>query len=424
MALLRLGVTDQGAVPQNTAAFFGAYHEPSSMPDKFREEQNNVWRGFDEQPGKAVVNLQSRLRDLGFLPHGDLHGIFDYRTQSAARLFQEYVLSVEKKAGLGVPDAVVGPKTLQHLDRWKRDGLTADWVGVSSSRPTPAYKDWMRLLERFKARYRQAPSPILQKVQAFGGRSDTRKAADWDFAPEHIHLVGIRRGAEASWKIRINNDVFVLLVNGLAFIFFGSTDPTPQGRRSERPPFLVPGQHLYRFGWHKISSPEKVYRAFRPARRGVLILRDVPGSRPDALDDVDLERGTVQANPTINIHWSGKHTSNWSAGCQVISGGGYINHSNALVDCWPYAAATYDQLPHLTRGGYNVLLDLITVFSKDTRVDGGDLLHYTLINEKDLELEPSIGASAARDILKRGLQILAANDRQKFNQYKDLLGQE
>jgi hypothetical protein len=28
-----------------------------------------------------------------------------------------------------------------------------------------------------------------------------------------------------------------------------------------------------------------------------------------------------------------KHTGNWSAGCQVISGGGYINHDDEIIDC-------------------------------------------------------------------------------------------
>lgn len=421
MAILRLGIADQGAVPQRAAAFFANYHESSNMPNKFRGEENGRWRGFAEQSGRAVFDLQTRLRVLGFFPHGELNGIFDYRTQSSARLFQEYVRSVEKDTSIGVPDAVVGPKTGQHLDRWMRGGLRADWINISSSHPTAAYQDWMRLLEKLKAHHQQAPIPILQKVQAFQGKSDTRNVADWDFAPEQVHLIGIRRGAEASWKIRINNDVFVLLVNGLVFMFFGSTDPTPQGQRRQRPPFLVPGQHRYRFGWHKVSSSERVYRAFRPAKHGVLILRDVPGSTRDALDAADLERGTVQNNRTINIHWSGKHTSNWSAGCQVISGGGYINHHNDLIDCWRHAAATYSLLPNLTRAAYNVLLDLITVFSPNTRVIDGDPLHYALIEEGDLDLEPSMGTSAARDILNRGLQILAANDRQKYNQYSELL---
>ncbi len=422
MDTLRLGVTDRGAKPQSPAVFFRPYHESSNMPNKFRGEKNGRWRGFKEQPGQAVLNLQARLRGFGFMPHGDINGMFDYRTQSAARLFQEYVRSVEKDTSLGMPDAAVGPNTLRHLGRWASEGITADWNDASPGNPTAAYETWMRLLRNLKDRYQHSTSPILRKVQAFRGESDTRSVDEWDFSPEHIHLIGIRRGAEASWKVRINNDVFILLVNGLAFSFFGSTDPTPQGTRRERPPFLVPGQHLYRFGWHKLGQPEKVYRAFRPAKHGVLIIRDVPGSVRDAFDAADLERGTVQKNLTINIHWSGKHTSNWSAGCQVISGGGYINHNDEIVDCWRFAAPNYSGLPGLTRAAYNVLLDLVTVFSRDARVSGGDLLHYTLIDEKDLALEPTIGASAALNVLKRGLQILAKHDRQKFNRYKSMLG--
>ena len=75
-----------------------------------------------------------------------------------------------------------------------------------------------------------------------------------------------------------------------------------------------------------------------------------------------------------------------AAGCQVISGGGYINHNDEIIDCWRFAAPNYSGLPGLTRAAYNVLLDLVTVFSRDARVSGGDLLHYTLIDEKDLAL--------------------------------------
>jgi len=423
MATLRLGVTDRGAKPQSLAGYFDPYHEPAGMQNNFRGEANGKWRAFAERDGHEVVDLQTRLRDFGFMPYGDINGIFDYRTQSAARLFQEYVRSVEKDTSLGVPDAAVGPKTHKHIDRWARGGITTNWKNISPSNPTPAYENWLRLLQNLKDHYSRSPSKVMQKVQAFPGSSDTRSAAEWDFSPEHTHLIGIRRGAGKAWKVRINNDVFVLLVNGLTFTFFGSTDPTPQGTRRERPPFLVPGQHLYRFGWHKRSQPIKVYRAFRPAQNGVLIIRDVPGSVKDAFDEADLEQGTVQKNTTINIHWSGKHTGNWSAGCQVISGGGYINHQDELVDCWTFASPNYTGLPKMTRAAYNVLLDLITVFSRDTRVSGGDLLHYTLIDVKDLALEPSIGASAAVSALERGLDILKRHDQPKYKKYKNLLGQ-
>ena len=160
MATLRLGVTDRGAKPRSPAAYFGPYHESSNMQNKFRGEKNDKWRGFKELPGAAVFNLQTRLRDFGFMPHGEINGIFNYRTQSAARLFQEYVRSVEKDASLGVPDAAVGPKTLRHLDRWAGQGLRADWINVSSENPTTAYKNWMLLLHNLKAHYQQKPSPI------------------------------------------------------------------------------------------------------------------------------------------------------------------------------------------------------------------------------------------------------------------------
>jgi len=416
MATLRLGLTDHGHLPQSAPAFFGALHEPG-MKARFRREKNNTWSGFGELAGTEVGPVQSQLEALGFMPEGSASGVFDYRTQSAVRLFQEYVRSAEGHADIGKPDGIVGRLTRTHLDRWVREGDRVSW----KSHRVPA-APWFRLLKAYRERTAGSPGPLQEVVQRRFAQSvqpDTLPASEWNVSKEQVHLIGIRRGATADWKIKLNNDVFILLAGGGVFTFFGSTDPNPN--MTSKPPFLLPGQHLYRFGWHKLSQLEKCYRAFRPRSAGVLVMRDRDNRRStvDLKDERILASAVDRApNPTINIHWSGRHTSSWSAGCQVISGGGYINHHDELVDCWEHASAGYAGLGKRTRGAYNVLLDLITTLSPDPRVAVGDLLHYTLINEHDLDLEPTLGRGAVRAPLQRGMEILERHDPARFKQYR------
>ena len=48
-------------------------------------------------------------------------------------------------------------------------------------------------------------------------------------------------------------------MRGVVFTFYGSTEPgTKEGSKY---PFLVPGQHRYRFGLHKQSEEAKVFHA-------------------------------------------------------------------------------------------------------------------------------------------------------------------
>jgi hypothetical protein len=116
--------------------------------------------------------------------------------------------------------------------------------------------------------------------------------AQWEAAPGHVHLVGIRR-REANGKF---DDIFVLLLKGLVFKFQGSTEPGASDNPSGRP-FLVQGQHNYHFGWH-----QKKYLALRPQGAGVLVVRSKIN---DVLDDADLANG-LEVNASINIHWGGK----------------------------------------------------------------------------------------------------------------------
>ena len=151
----------------------------------------------------------------------------------------------------------------------------------------------------------------MQVADAFPKPSDTLKIARWNVDRRAIHLIGIRREEWRKAPVRKNDDVFVLLVNGLAFGFSGSTDPNPKEAKRSDEPYLVRGQHQYRFGWHKVSNPDRVYRAFRPVGPGVLACRDT--SNDDAMTDDDLVKG-LSVVPDINIHWSGAGTGNWSAG--------------------------------------------------------------------------------------------------------------
>lgn len=330
----------------------------------------------------SVSAVQDGLKRAGFFPGGVSDGICGYRTQSAIRLFQEYVRSVEKLDCL--PDGRFGPGTQQHLKRWLDTGLATVWAPAIAAwkRGTPPqgeYADWLALLRQVKTTYESQPSRALQLVNASSIKSDTRKVAEWDYAPSHVHLVGIRR-REASGKF---DDIFVLLLKGLVYKFQGSTEPgatsSPLGR-----PFLVQGQHDYHFGWH-----QRKYLALRPNGAGVLVVRS---KNNDTLDDADFANG-LEANATINVHWGGKglmaDVKTWSEGCQVINGSVYLDHANQLVSCAKFAALNNGEInsnPAVTRGAYNVLLDLVTALGSDLT----PTVKYTLLVEEDLELAPTL----------------------------------
>ena len=383
-APLSLGCCDPGAVPANPTQLLGPLYESAMDARRLRGEKDGEWLPFRAIATPAVADLQIRLKAAGFLPNAAARGVFDYRTLSAVRLFQEYVRSVEGLVDIGVPDGQVGPKTLSHLQRWGQSGKRAEWAERSPDNAMPAFRYWVRILAMYQAFNRNAPvTRMLQVAEAYSRPSDTLKIAQWSADRQAIHLIGVRR---QEWvrapDERRNDDVFVLLVSGVAFAFAGSTDPSP--RMADRPdePFLIRGQHEYRFGWHLVGKPDRVYRAFRPVRNGVLACRD--NVNDNALTDADLAAG-LAAVTDINIHWSGIGTTNWSAGCQVIGGRRYVNHQSTIVDCSAFAAVSYSGLVPKTRGAYNVLVDLVTVFAPSNAAAGTGL-HYTLLYEGDLGL--------------------------------------
>ena len=345
----------------------------------------------------SVAAVQRALKALGFFPGASVDGICGYRTLSAIRLFQEYVRSVENLPC--TPDGQFGPKSQAHLERWMAGALRPNWSDTVAAWSANAqgrgeYAAWLALLERVKQQSLATPGTVQQLVNAFHGPSDTRPVATWDFTSSgNVHLIGIRR-AEMQGKF---DDIFVLLIKGLVFKFQGTTEPgaseNPAG-----PPFLVPGQHDYHFGWHKSS-----YLALRPQSTGVLVVR---AGANKVLDDADYAHG-LEPNATINIHWGGKgmtrDVKNWSEGCQTINGTVYMNASNHVVSCAAFTAADPKEAstnPARTRGAYNVLLDLVSALASD--ITNG-ALKYMLLTESDLALAPTLAqglADARVDVLR------------------------
>lgn len=338
-------------------------------------------------PGNlGVRDLQALLKEAGFFPGGRDDGIFGYRTLSAVRLFQEYVRSVEGQPAM-VPDGDVGPKTQAELQRWRDGGLKPQaWMaaidGWKAGTPPADYTAWLDLLRAAKARALAEPQAVHQLINGFAKPTDTRKVADWNYDdPQQIHLVGISRQTAAG----MSDDVFVLLIKGLVFMFQGSTEPGAT-KNPGGPPYLVPGQHDYRFGWHGSK-----YLALRPKGPGVLVVRQPTFDGPLATRWTGRPPETVA---DINIHWGGRglkgKVGGWSEGCQVIGGSLYLAPGGTLVDCQGYCAVGSNDpgvVQGKTRGAYNVLVDLVTALGSDLPGNG---VKYTLLLESDLGLAPAV----------------------------------
>ncbi len=318
-------------------------------------------------------------------------------------LIQEFA-TVEADPSIGVPDGLVGPNTLEHMEKWKQENAgVCHWGSASAQNPSNEFSQWIQLLEKAKSNFLANPGPILSHVENYKKDSDTLKISAWNTSRELIHLIGIRRNQEvlANKERRENEDLFVLLINGLVFKFWGSADPNPgiygdkEKDRRDTLPFLVEGQHNYQFGWHKLSDQVKVYRALKPASVGVLVFRDKDGNR--SLTDFDVVKGLDPSpNNSINIHWSGIGRTNFSAGCQVIAGQSYINDKGDVVNCADFAAASYDELGNQkTRAAYNVLADIILSYAPP----GVRTITYTLGRDETLRFSDVWKENHAQEIL-------------------------
>ncbi len=378
-APLVLGCCDPGAVPADVTELLRPLYESGMDARRWRGEKDGEWLSSRTLAGPAVRQMQTALKAAGFLPNSEVTGVFDYRMLSALRLFQEYVRSVEGLSEIGAPDGVVRTITAAHLQRWTQGNKRTEWAERSPDNAMPGFRYWIRGSPCIKRSTFRNPSLAWCRWPRPLPSQATRSRSRWNVDRRAIHLIGIRREECRRAPIRKNDDVFVLLV------FSGSTDPNPKEAQRPDEPYLVRGQHQYRFGWHKVSNPERVYRAFRPVGPGVLACRDT--SNDDALTDDDLVK-ELSVAPDINIHWSGAGTGNWSAGCQVIEGKRYLNHRGVVVDCSSFASPGYAGLGPKTRGAYNVLLDLITMFAPSNAISG-TRVNYTLLHEPDLDLAVS-----------------------------------
>lgn len=390
MSAIYIGHCDAGCVPSEPNKFLSKFHNVAgskALKDKrsFCDDDRSTWRRFREVSSNAfnVSDIHLFLHDAGFMPRARKTPVFDYVTQASVRLFQEYLRTMEGIVNM-TPDGIVGHQTYKHMHRWQRQNLRSEWA---SEQPSSEYQLWMKTLALAKQTYAESQPDTLKKVTEFTTQTDTRKVSDWSFDSNDIHLIGIRSGEQFSTKKRQNNDIFILLINGQVFKFWGSTDPSAQMSDRDDEAFLVEGQHKYRFSWHKVNDSTKVYRALRPYQHGVLVLRDRDSN--NALTAADIDVGFDKTtNHLINIHWSGIGASNWSAGCQVIAGKSYINSRGDAIDCSAFAATSYHQLNKIhrkTKGAYNVLADLILCYAKPSV----DHLLYSLGRDESFNLTDS-----------------------------------
>lgn len=402
---------------------------------RFRGEALGEWVEPKSVSGDDITQLQTFLRDHGFMPGARVDGVFGYWTLASVRLFQEYVRTIEGFDDINLADGRVFKGTHKHMLRWKEKELQADWGKFSWKNPTEEFKLWMNLLNQVKENYEKAllnaPDPAqdkgvlqLQMTNKWRGKTDTRKIAKWTFDPKEVHLLGIRCQHDVSNKKRGNDDLFILLINGLVFKFWGSTDPKPSrsdgGKIEGHEPYLVEGQHKYRFSWHKRGDSKKVYKALVPYQNGVLVFRDWDDD--DALTEKSIRKHGL-GNPTgkkklnnpnwsINIHWT-QDTNNWSAGCQVIAGSSYLNHKGKLVNCSAFAAQNYDSLSAVSKpgvkknqGAYTFISDLAMVYTPD----GIDHVVYTLGQDSIFEKEGLDTKELMKNIAAPELGIKSIHD--------------
>lgn len=398
---IRLGSVDDGARPADELAFFKKYHDDfigatSMARSHFRDEATSDWNSF--VPTKSpdyVRSWQAFLKRAGFLPFHQEEGIFGYVTLAGTRLFQEYVRSVEGLEEIGVPDGIVGSKTREHAHRWDEAGKVSSWWQEDPVKPTEEYQMWIDIMKKAKARYQANPHAVIKAVSEARSVGDSVRIDDWAWNPEDIHLIGIRRNQEKRQSQRGNDDLFLLLIRGMVFKFYGSTDPRPEASRWDES-YLVEGQHKYRMAWHKIGEVKKVYKALKPySGTGVMVFRDKDGD--DDFDENDIKLGLTGPNNTINIHWTGSGITNYSQGCQVIAGSSYLNAENKLINCKAFSSSLYAGLSRgKTRGAYNVLCDLVLAYSPLNE----NVVWYTLGRDEVLDEHPDLGADWAAMMVK------------------------
>lgn len=389
--------------------FLKTYHGRIIDREKHSQMRNGDlfgWVKLKPKTGLSVKALQAFLAHAGFFPpEAEADGFFGYGTQAGVRLFQEYERIYEGNTKL-IPDGVVGSGTWALMKKWQDAGKTAEkWT---RGKPSAEFKQWLDLIQKAKDHYTNHPHLIVDTVnkavvelntQLKPKHVDTIQTADWTVDPDEVHLIGIRRNEDQSGVGRKNDDVFVLLINGMVFKFWGSTDPKQKSTARQDEAFLVEGQHKFRFGWHNVSAGNKtkLYQGLNPYSEGVLVFRDDKVTNDNSLTESDIKKGLdMKPNTTINIHWTGigrAHGADkptWSAGCQVIAGESYVDNQGTRIDCSAFAAsgsagiqANKPTSIKKTKSAYNMFTDLVLLF----RPKQVDYIYYTLGRDETLQLD-------------------------------------
>lgn len=405
--------------------FLKEYHTRISGTKKLTNMRSGdlfEWAPLKAKAGKSVKALQSFLLHAGiFPPDAECDGFFGYGTQAGVRLFQEYNRIYEGKSNI-IPDGVVGKGTWSLMKDWQDNNKTVDkWT---RDKPTTDYKRWLGLIENAKKHYLNPANAhiitdtVNKEVSALNADEDkppvdTFEVKDWTADPKDVHLIGIRQNEDRGGSGRVNDDLFVLLINGMVFKFWGSTDPLGKERKDES--FLVEGQHKFRFGWHNVSRSSKLYQGLNPYQRGVLVFRDDKATNDNALTEADIKKGLdKEPNTTINIHWTGigrahgQDKATWSEGCQVIAGESYIDNEGNRIDCTPFAASGSADIQanspmniKKTKSAYNVFTDLILLF----RPKNVDYIIYTLGRDDTMQVDTLANLDGG-EILVDSLKIL------------------
>ena len=382
---------------------------------KLRSGDTFSWVDLKPNDKNAVKTLQTFLVNAGiFPPNANIDGFFGYATQAGVRLFQEYERVYGNNPNC-IPNGLVDKKTWVLMKGWQQMGKTAEkWT---RGRPSPEYNKWMQMLRKGRDHYLNEPNSrakiINEKVEKLNTGSgkpvDTFKIQDWNFDPSEVHLIGIRRNESSDGTVRKNDDLFILLINGMVFKFWGSTDPNQKYATRSDEAFLVEGQHKFRFGWHKITNEQKLYQGLNPYERGVLVFRDIKND--NRLTEEDIRKGIDNApNQSINIHWSGigeGHSGTWSTGCQVLASKNYIDNHGTKHDCSGFSCGTYGEGSSQnenniskTLAAYNMFTDLILCF-QPKRVD---YIYYTLARDENLAIDEVI-AQGGDQIVSDSLRV-------------------
>ncbi|WP_116127942.1 peptidoglycan-binding domain-containing protein [Lewinella sp. IMCC34183] len=399
--LLRLGRVDEDInySPEERRAFLELYHHryiQREGREKFRDDIRGRWYDWEPIPGQRVRALTQQLQAAGFMPHAEHGGVYGYATQAAVRLFQEYVRTIgdperhARRDPPSWPDGVVGDDTRYYLERWAETGQRCRWARNEESAD---YRRWINWLNAATRHYREQPTPAMQELAGRSHRGDSLLPEEWSFDTDEPHLIGIRRRRAAATGDRPNDDLFVLLIQGLSFYFWGSTDPRKTDGSNLS---VIAGQHLYRFNWHKLqeSQVDRLHKGARPAGEGVM---------------TQTEGGALaEPKKTFNIHWSGVGGNNWSAGCQVISGRSYLNDEGERIDCGEFAAVKYADRgtvgpagARLTMGAYCVLSDLLFCYTRPPVPGEKPTFRYTLFEENSFAAVPGIPVDEIGERLRR-----------------------